>query len=136
MIYCYRDTETNEIIELTMTVTELRRKQNADGTILLSNGHTGQRDYDAEHGGFCHVYREYDIWSDAAAIHPDNIKEEMKTCKEHGINDIEFHPEDGRAHFKSRKIRNEYLALKGLHDKDGGYSETSPDHKYTEREWQ
>ena len=59
--------------------------------------------------------------SDAAGVHPTQIKEARDLAKRQGIA-IDFTP-DGRAIFTSAYHRKTYLRACGIHDRNGGYGD-------------
>ncbi len=121
MTYCYRKPD-GTLIELEMSVGEMRAKQRADGSLVLDDGTIATRDFAAEFGG-----RRKDIagnWpmeSDAAGCHPSQVQELQKAMADAGC-PTEFNSE-GFAVFRDRAHRKQALRVMGLHDRDGGYGD-------------
>jgi hypothetical protein len=121
--YCYRK-ESGEIIEVTMTIDEMERKQNGSDFIMI-NGEKAKRDIVAEQSGYIPTYETWPRESDAAGTSPSQIPEEIAYAKKHGVN-VSFTP-DGRVVFPDRKTERQYCALHGLYQRNAGYSDATPD---------
>lgn len=60
--------------------------------------------------------------SDALGCHPDQIKEFTADAKAAGLTGVSFDA-DGTCVVSTRRQRAQYAAMRGLHDKDGGYGD-------------
>jgi len=63
--------------------------------------------------------------SEGAAVHPDQVAEASKIARELGT-DVEFQ-KNGNAVFPTRQGRKKYLRAYGIHDRDGGCGDPTPD---------
>lgn len=120
MIYIFQaDQPGGEVFEKSMTVREMLRSKR--GQRYMVDGVACLRRFDLEHGGpaGCDLWR--DFRSDAAGCHPSQAKQFTEWARERG-NGTTFDSQ-GRACFPDRKTRADYLRLRGLHDKNGGYSD-------------
>ena len=61
------------------------------------------------------------IFSDARAVHPDQVQEARSRNLRHGVN-VDYLP-DGRAVLDSRQKRKALLKLEHCHDRSGGYGD-------------
>ena len=118
-VYCYRD-RRGKLYEIPMSVKEMLRKQRKDGTIRWK-GKVLKRDMVAEMKGFKNSPGAWPLYSDAAGVAPDQVKEAYEHSVRIGI-PTEFTP-DGRAIFRSRRHRKEYCEAIGLYDRNGGYGD-------------
>jgi hypothetical protein len=64
----------------------------------------------------------HDHYSDAAAVHPEQIPEMQAHLKRATGKYYEF-DHDGRPRFDSRASRSAYLRANGMFDRDAGYSD-------------
>jgi hypothetical protein len=117
--YCYRD-DAGELVELTMTVSEMSKRE-VDG-VIAHEGRLLTRDVSAEHCGargnaFCGA--KWPIESDAAGCHPSEIPTAMADMRKRGVA-LNF-TSDGRAIFESHAHRRAALRAMGMHDR-GGYA--------------
>jgi hypothetical protein len=62
------------------------------------------------------------LLSDAMAVHPLDIQEAMDDARRKGV-PTNFDPEDGRAEFRDRGHRRDYLRAYGKHDRDACYGD-------------
>lgn len=118
--YCYRTPDKKILIEITQTVKEMT---DCGGKIVLASGKVAFRDMVAEirpQQGATDPWRK-GLASEAAAVHPDQIREAKKYLERKGIK-TEFTP-DGRPVFRSRPHRKAHLEAFHLYDKDGGYGD-------------
>lgn len=134
MLYCFYDIDTGEEFEIEMSLELLYEYPGEKGTYQLLDGRKVRINHSAQHGSFRRIPKEFYHESDAAGIHPMDIAEERALCKKHGFSNIDFLP-DGRLAAKSKKEFVEYLALKGMNYRQGGYSETVPDSKVMREEF-
>jgi len=65
-----------------------------------------KRDFHSEHCGTTHTPGTWPMKSDAAGVHPDQIKEATDHANKHGV-PTSFTP-DGRAIFTGREHRRKY----------------------------
>ncbi|MGH2272166.1 hypothetical protein ACQ9LF_10235 [Anaerohalosphaeraceae bacterium U12dextr] len=80
-----------------------------------------KRNLRAEHAGTRHTPGNWPMKSDAAGVHPSQIKEAYDHSVRIGI-PTQFAP-DGRAIFTGREHRKNYCRAIGLHDRNGGYGD-------------
>jgi hypothetical protein len=65
--------------------------------------------------------RGWPLLSEGAAVHPTQVQEAQDSAARKGV-PTEF-TKDGRAVFRNRQHRKEYLRAYGFHDRDGGYGD-------------
>lgn len=58
----------------------------------------------------------------AAGCHPSQAKEFNELARKHGLTGV-YYNQRGECEFSSRRQRREWNEIRGLHDKDGGYSD-------------
>lgn len=95
-------------------------------------GNLGWHDEPAPHYGKENVTRASrrcgtNVWStgltsDASGVHPSQVQEFREDARARGFTGVDFTP-DGTTVFSSRKERAGYLKMRGLIDRDGGYSD-------------
>lgn len=122
--YCYRRKDNGELVEMQMSVFELVRRQQKDGSIVLDDGGEAVRDYAEEMGGFRHCPGTYPMISEALGVHPSQIPAFAKDAADKGI-PTEF-TRDGGVIFRDRTHRREYCRAYGFFDKNAGYSDPTP----------
>lgn len=119
-VYLYED-EDGELVELVMSVEEMRSRQREDGTIV-EGGRVLRRNMGEEvvtaggHRAGC--------WPKAswgAGVHPSQVAEAHAKSVKDGV-PTEF-TRDGDPIFTSRGHRSRYLKTIGMHDRDGGYGD-------------
>lgn len=120
--YIYRDEKTGEKIEIMMSMSEMLRRQRPDKTIVHDDGRILVRDVAAEHRGVSSNSSCWPLLSDAAGVHPSQVKEAMEQSSKMGV-PTKFHPETGQAIFESRGHRKAFLRMKGMYDRSGGYGD-------------
>ncbi|HPP02744.1 MAG TPA: hypothetical protein PLX83_19330 [bacterium] len=98
-----------------MTINEKINREK-DGQIQLPGGEIGVRDWLAEHSQTVHCPGNWPLLSDAAGVHPSQIREAEEHATRNGV-PTQFTP-DGRAIFTSPTHRRKYLKLIGLVDKN------------------
>jgi len=119
--YVYIDESTGETHEILMTVSEMERRERADGTIV-HEGKTLTRSIVAEHRGVPSNPGNWPMLSDAAGVHPSQCGEAFSASVRDGV-PTRFHPETGQAIFESRSHRRAYLKSRGMYDRSGGYGD-------------
>ncbi len=115
-IYSFRDTETDEKVELHLSFSqydELRATMR-DG-VLDYEGRTLRRDIPSDIGGRRNFGDIWPLTSDAAGIHPEDIPKFRDLDRQHGV-PTEY-TRDGSPIFTSKSHRDRYLRLHKLHDK-------------------
>ena len=119
--YCYRREDTDEVIELSMTVAEMEARQDGADAIKLDDGVLAYRHYGAEivraDGA-----RGWPLASDAAGVHPGQAKEAYEESVKRGV-PTQFDLKTGCAIFEDRAHRKNYCRAFGYHDRDGGYGD-------------
>jgi hypothetical protein len=69
------------------------------------------------------TYSEHDpLISEGCGVMKSQVKETRDAIKERGIQGAEVH-NNGQIRFTSRRARKEFLAMRGLHDNDAGFSD-------------
>lgn len=69
------------------------------------------------------TYTEHDpLISDGCGVMKAQVAETREAIKRHGIRGAEVH-DNGQIRFTSRRARKEFLAMRGLVDNDGGFSD-------------
>ncbi len=121
-IYRYRREDTNELVEMTMSVAEHARKQKRGGRIRLDDGSYALRDWAPQSVGKTRKPGCWPMRSDAMGVNPDQIPDAVAECNRHGIS-AEFHSETGQLKLDSPKHRKQHARLRGLRDLNGGYSD-------------
>ena len=111
--YCFTDRQGNTICRFYL-MTKVPKQFTLAGTVF-------KRNICAEHANTKHTPGNWPMKSDAAGVHPDQIKEAHQHSIKIGI-PTEFTP-DGRAVFTGRKHRKDYCRAIGLHDRNGGYGD-------------
>jgi hypothetical protein len=111
--YCFTDDQDN-------TISRFYRMGKAPKQITLG-GVIFKRDIRAEHAGTKHTPGNWPLKSDAAGVHPNQIKEAYEHSVKIGI-PTQFTP-DGRAIFTGKKHRKDYCRAIGLHDRNGGFGD-------------
>jgi hypothetical protein len=119
--YIYVDNQTNERVELMMTIQEMMRKRRADGSIL-HEGRILHRSIAAEHGGVSSNPGNWPMRSDAAGVHPSQTGAAYEESVKLGV-PTRFDPQTGQAIFESRSHRRDFLKAKGMFDRSGGYGD-------------
>lgn len=61
--------------------------------------------------------------SHAMGCHPSQAQEFTEIYRQHGITGAHHRPSDGKFVYDSRKSRAEVMKLRGMIDKDAGYSD-------------
>ena len=109
--YIYKNTKTNQITSLFMSISEMEEKQQGD--VIVLDGEEYTRDYQSEMSGMQGSCASWPMKSDAAGCHPSQAKEVP----------TDFCSETGQAIFTSRQHRAKYLKAMGMHDRNGGYGD-------------
>lgn len=112
-VYCY-STEAGDTVELFYPMGEAPRTIRRDGA-------TFYRDIVAEHSGFRSTPGNWPLRSDAAGVHPSQVRDAENQAKALGV-PTRFDRE-GSAIFESQQHRKAYCEAVGLYDKDGGYGD-------------
>lgn len=116
-LYTFEDDPDGAAVEQTMTIAEMERFEKKP----LIDGRRVNRRIDLEHRGHRHACGNWPMLSEAAGVHPDQVKEATEAARAFGV-PTEF-TRDGRAVFTDRNHRKRYLRTQGLHDKNGGYGD-------------
>lgn len=111
--YCYRRLDTGEIVEITMSIQEMIRRQDGTDTIELEDGVRAVRDFSAEHKGSFGM-SGWPLLSDAAGVNPQEIDRARQASESLGV-PTDF-ASDGRAIFRDPKHRRDYCRAIGLKD--------------------
>lgn len=113
--YCFRG-DDGSLVELSMTVAELLRRRQDDGSIE-HDGRTLRRDVAAEHAASVGSSAGWPIWSDAAAVHPDQVAGVRRDLERHGVH-VDF-DRWGRPRLEDAAHRRAVLRRMGLRDRMG-----------------
>lgn len=125
--YCYRRADTEELVELEMSIAEHELAER-EGCITLSDGTLGTRDWRAEHTKTRGTGdRAYPILSDAMGVHPDQVPAAREHARAHGV-PTDFTP-DGRPVIRSRKHRKQYGESRGFVDRNGCCGDPMPQNR-------
>lgn len=81
-------------------------------------GEVYERNIQAEHGPQI-VGDLWPLYSEAAGVHPDQVQEAQANWAKKGV-PTDFTP-DGRAVFRSKSHRRDFLKAAGMHDRKGYY---------------
>lgn len=69
------------------------------------------------------TYSEHDpLISEGCGVMKAQVKETREAIRQHGIQGASVH-DNGQIRFTSRRARKEFLAMRGLHDNDAGFSD-------------
>lgn len=69
------------------------------------------------------TYTEHDpLISEGCGVMPGQVKETRAAIRQHGIQGAAV-LDSGQIRFTSKRARNEFLRMRGLHDIDGGYND-------------
>ena len=117
--YCYKNRNTGEVVEKTMTVAEMCQFEENGGMII--DGVQYERDIASEHGGHKKI-SGWPLKSDAAGVHPKDAVKAMKGADKMGV-PTDFDKNTGQAVFTDRSHRKAYMKAMGLHDRNGGYGD-------------
>jgi hypothetical protein len=120
-IYVYSNPETGESVELSMTISEMNRRQDKDKSIV-HEGVRLVRSIAGEHRGFRNTPGSWPMKSDAAGVHPSQIREASEEMSRLGV-PTRFDSDTGQAIFESRMHRRAFLRAKGMYDRNGGYGD-------------
>ena len=132
-VYCYRDAETNESLNFTMTVQqkeaeELKAKNtypdyDAHG-FILDKGRILHRDITSEKRSMKTFPGNWPMFSDALGCGVEQIKESEAYAAKAGV-PTKFDKE-GRAILTSPAHRKAYARLYGYFDRNAGYGDPVP----------
>jgi hypothetical protein len=112
--YCYRR-GNGEIVEITMRYAEMLERQSESGEIV-HEGETLVRDVEHEHRGAAGSSAGWPLWSDAAAVHPDDVPKVSESLRRHGVL-CEF-DRLGRPKFENAAHRRSVLGRFAMHDRN------------------
>lgn len=115
-IYCYK-TEDGQVVEKTYQMGKAPRR-------IRHNRQTAYRDLRSEYMGRNVQSANWPQYSDAAGVHPTQIKEASAEMARAGV-PTQF-DSDGRAIFHSRLHRKNALRAMGLYDRNAGYGDPEP----------
>ena len=119
-VYCYRN-DREELVEISMSVSEMERREAPDGT-LMHDGEWLKRDYQTELGTRPPSAGAWPVISESAGCHPSQIREMQEHARKKAGVHLNFTP-DGRAIFESPGQRKKYLRSVGIRDNNGGYGD-------------
>lgn len=117
-------TNDEEVIELFMSFAEFDRRVK-NGQITLDDGRVAKSYFNSK-SGISTFSGNYPMVSDAAGVHPSQIKEHMDHLRQMGCGQVN-HTKDGSVIFESKGQRRKVLKALGLFDRNAGYSDPTPD---------
>lgn len=117
-------TEDGEVVELFMPFAEFDKRVK-DGQITLDDGRVAKSYFNSK-SLISTVPSNYPMVSDAAGVHPSQIKEHMDHLRQMGCGQVN-HTKDGSVIFESKGQRRKVLKALGLFDRNAGYSDPTPD---------
>ncbi len=120
MIYCYRRRDNGHIVEVTMTVAEMK----AAGDVIEIDGVKADRDMPAEISGVRDIPSCWPLKSRAAGVPKHQIKEAGDSLARAGI-PTDF-TDTGEIVFRDRRHRSEVLEHIGMYDANAGYGDRAP----------
>ena len=119
--YCYERKDTGEVLELVMTIAEMEARQNENGEIILEDGVSAFRNFNAELGGFRYSAGTWPMYSDACGVHESQIGEAYAASVRKGV-PTEF-DSIGRAIFRDKGHRKRYCEAYGYFDRNAGFGD-------------
>lgn len=132
--YCYRHPD-GSLIELSMTVAQMKRRQRRDGTLVRWSGNDKiilTRDIVAEHKGHRATPGTWPMVSTAAGVDATQVEEARAYAKRMGV-PTEF-TKDGDPILTGPEHRKRYCEINYLYDRNAGYSD--PQRKLTDSQKQ
>ena len=112
-------TENGEVVDIMMSVTEMQRRQNKDGWIVLDDGRKARRSYK---GRLPVTPSTYPKRSDAMGVHPSQVKEARAADERLGV-PIQYDKKTGEAVYESKSQRKKHCEAHGFFDRNGGHSD-------------
>ena len=119
--YCFLNKETGDRTEFVWSIREMERKCN-NLTYVDESDVVWTRDFSSEQGGVAPNCANWPMKSDAAGVHPDQIRDARKESTRFGV-PTDFDKKTGQAIFNNRSHRARYLKAKGYFDRNGGYGD-------------
>jgi len=119
MIYCFECEHCGHRAELNRPAKDYKKKARCPECKKLM-----RRNIAIEGAGQGAANDNYPMESDAAGVHPDQIKETMAFDRAHGV-PTEYKP-SGNPVFTSRGHRRAYCEAHGLYDRNAGYGDAAP----------
>jgi len=120
-VYCYRRVGDGELVEIDMSVQEMKERQDTEGFLTLEDGTEVQRDYQAEHASRKAGGEAWPMLSEGMGVHPSQIQEMMAQARAKGV-PTDF-TADGRAILRTPRHRKQFGEAFRYYDKDGGYAD-------------
>lgn len=114
--YIFKLRDTGKSVEITMAVDSMLGLKQPDGSYKLADGCLADRDISAEHAGFKTHAGNWPILSEAAGVHPDQVKEATDHARSLGV-PTDF-TRDGRAKFESSGHRKKFLKAYKMRDRN------------------
>ena len=118
-VYVFQLRKSNRIIERVLTVKQLTSCMRSDGGYTLPEG-VADQNYSLKINS--HMPQCWPLKSDAAGVHPKQVKAAEEDARRAGIN-LNFDHKTGQAIFESRGQRSAYLKHRKMYDHDGGYGD-------------
>jgi hypothetical protein len=114
--YCYKNEETGEVQQLTMSVDEMCHLQT--GEHISIDGVQWRRDYDSEGKTRVSTSKGWPITSEALGTHPSEVKNLQKELQGLGCGKVQF-TKDGAMKLESHTQRRKILKAMNKQDKYG-----------------
>ena len=115
-------TDDGERVELFMSIEEMSKRQNIDGTMTLDNGKTGHRDFKSELYGRRTVEVDH-VSESLGAPDAEALVEIMANDKKYfGTEAPDYYDPQGRAHWQGDigtviRRKRKYMEAQGFHDR-------------------
>lgn len=124
--YLYRRVDNDQIVELTMTISEMQRRQKGNAIVLRIGGKRVRAVRElagevAQQGG---QSTGWPMKSRAAGVNKNQIGAAAKDLADAGI-PTDF-TKDGEVIFRDRKHRSRVLQHLGMYDHNAGYGDRAP----------
>lgn len=116
-------TDDGDVVELFMPFAEYDRRVK-DGAIKLDDGRTANSFWNPK-SLISTVPSCYPMVSEAAGVHPAQIKEQQAALRSAGVRTTHY-TKDGNPIFEDKSHRREALTAMGMYDRNGGYSDPQP----------
>ena len=119
MIYCYICEHCGEKAELSRPAKDYKKKARCPGCKKSM-----RRNLVAEGAGQGAASGTYPMESDAAGVHPAQIKEAMAFDRRHGV--PTNYSKEGNPFYTSRDHRRRHNEANGLYDRNAGFGDAAP----------
>jgi len=117
---------SGEVVEVHLSFAEFDRRVK-NGKIRLDDGEVGIYDW-RQHKLTKTLPGNYPMESDAAGVHPAQIKDQIEHLKNMGCGFVE-HSKDGNPIFHDKAQRKHVCEALGLFDRNASYGDPQPKHR-------